>query len=87
MAICYLRNSGDRDVASKAIDTTWGQRLLPNGLLAAASGVLVLATFAAIARGRADWGQVSPLVWLHLASIMLATSLTPVLLVRSWLFG
>ena len=59
-----------------------GKRLLPNGLLALASIVLVLAAVVAIARGQPHWGRVPPLVWVHLATILVATSLTPVMLLR-----
>jgi uncharacterized membrane protein len=60
-----------------------GQRLLPNQLLAAASLVLALAALTAVARGRPHWAEVSPLVWLHLAAILTATLLTPVMLLRA----
>lgn len=59
-----------------------GERLLPNRLLAAASVVLLLAALLAIARGAPAWGRVPPLVWVHLASILFATALTPVMLLR-----
>jgi uncharacterized membrane protein len=58
------------------------QRLLPNALLAVASAVLALAALLAIARGQPQWGEVPPLVWLHLVNILVATSLTPVMLLR-----
>lgn len=58
------------------------QRLLPNVLLAVASGVLALAALLAIARGQPHWGRVPSLVWLHLISILVATGLTPVMLLR-----
>ena len=58
------------------------QRLLPNAVLAVASALLALAAMVAIARGQPQWVQVPPLVWLHLASILVATSLTPVMLLR-----
>jgi uncharacterized membrane protein len=59
-----------------------GQRLIPNQLLAAASLILALAAIVAVVRGRPQWGQVPPLVWLHLGTILLATLLTPVMLLR-----
>jgi uncharacterized membrane protein len=59
-----------------------GKRLLPNGLLALANFVLLLAAVIAIARGQAHWGRVPPLVWVHLATILIATGLTPVMLLR-----
>lgn len=60
-----------------------GHRLLPNQLLAAASLVLALAAMAAVGRGQPHWAQVQPLVWVHLAAILLATLLTPVMLLRA----
>jgi uncharacterized membrane protein len=59
-----------------------GQRLLPNSVLAVASAVLTLAALLAVARGQAQWEKVPLLVWLHLGSILLATGLTPVMLLR-----
>jgi uncharacterized membrane protein len=59
-----------------------GHRLLPNSLLAAASLVLALAAIAAVVRGRPHWAEVPPLVWVHLVAILMATLLTPVMLVR-----
>lgn len=59
-----------------------GHRLIPNQLLAAASLVLALAAIAAIARGQPHWGDVPPLVWVHLGSIVFATLLTPAMLLR-----
>ncbi|OYU14744.1 MAG: hypothetical protein CFE37_09700 [Alphaproteobacteria bacterium PA4] len=58
------------------------QRLIPNGLLAILTALLALAALLAIARGRPQWGLVPPLVWLHLVSILTATVLTPLLLMR-----
>lgn len=58
------------------------RRWLSNELLAAASAVLALAAVVAVARGRAQWGQVPPLVWGHLGTIVVATLLTPVMLLR-----
>ncbi len=57
-------------------------RLLPNRLLAIASVFLFAAAVAAIIRGQPHWGQVPPLVWVHLATILAATALTPVMLLR-----
>ncbi len=58
------------------------ERLLPNPLLAVASMILFAAAVAAIIRGQPYWGRVPPLVWVHLASILAATALTPVMLLR-----
>lgn len=55
---------------------------MPNWLLAVASIGLAAAAITAIVRGRAHWAEVPPLVWLHLATILAATLLTPVMLLR-----
>ena len=57
-------------------------RLVPNWLLSVLSIVLAASALLAIARGRPQWALVPPLVWLHLGSILLATLLTPVMLLR-----
>lgn len=44
--------------------------------------VLFVAACVAILRGAAQWVQVPALIWLHLATILVATALTPVMLVR-----
>ena len=51
--------------------------------LAAGSVILLLAIFAALARGRAEWGEVPGIVWLHLLTIVVALVLTPVLMLRT----
>lgn len=58
------------------------QRLLPNSLLAVASAMLAIAALVAVARGQPQWGRVPPLIWVHLVSIVFATALTPVMLLR-----
>lgn len=58
------------------------QRFLPNWLLAAASATLVVVALVAILRGQPQWGRVPPLIWVHLATILVATGLTPVMLLR-----
>ncbi len=57
-------------------------RLLSNQLLAAASLILFGAALTAILRGQSQWAIVPPLIWLHLATILTATALTPVMLLR-----
>lgn len=64
--------------AGRSLMTRW----LPNEALAAAAVVLFVAAVAAIARGRPYWAELPPLIWLHLASILAATALTPVMLLR-----
>ncbi len=58
------------------------ERWLPNQALAAASLLLFAAAVTAVLRGRVDWPAVPPLVWLHLGTILAATALTPVMLLR-----
>jgi uncharacterized membrane protein len=70
--------AGTADTAARSLL----ERLLPNEVLAAASAVLAMAAIVAIVRGEADWERVPPLIWLHLGSILLATLLTPVMLLR-----
>jgi uncharacterized membrane protein len=64
------------------VEGSIGQPRLPNTVLAVASGALALAALVATVRGRAEWHLVPPLIWLHLASVLLATSLTPIMLLR-----
>lgn len=47
-----------------------------------AAAALFVAAVVAIARGRAEWAHVPALIWLHLATILVATGLTPVILLR-----
>jgi uncharacterized membrane protein len=49
-------------------------------LLACASVALLTAASAAIIRGRAEWGAVPSLIWLHLATILIVLTLTPIIL-------
>jgi uncharacterized membrane protein len=58
------------------------QRILPNEALAAASAALALAAIIAVLRGEPHWGEVRPLVWVHLCAILLVVLLTPVMLLR-----
>ncbi|MDL2352960.1 MAG: hypothetical protein QFC78_08945 [Pseudomonadota bacterium] len=50
--------------------------------LAAGAGVLLAVVLAALVRGRADWAEVPGVVWAHLATIITALALTPVMLLR-----
>ncbi len=50
--------------------------------LALAAVVLLLAVMAALLRGQPYWGRVPLLVWVHLATIIPALALTPVMLLR-----
>jgi uncharacterized membrane protein len=51
--------------------------------LAIGSIVLLCFVIAAIARGQADWSRVPAVVWAHLATMLVALALTPVMLLRS----
>src|SRR3569832_2278672 len=50
--------------------------------LAGMAIVLLLVVFAALLRGRGQWGAVPWPVWAHLATILPALALTPVMLLR-----
>jgi uncharacterized membrane protein len=51
-------------------------------ILAILALLLLVAVATAISRGRAEWGQVPPIVWAHIATIVTALALTPVMLLR-----
>jgi uncharacterized membrane protein len=51
-------------------------------ILALVAAVLFVIVIVALAKGRPAWPQVPPLVWAHLATIMLALALTPYMLLR-----
>ena len=60
-------------------------KLAPDGwdrLLAGAALLLLTAVAAAVWRGRAEWGNVPPFVLAHFATIVVAVSLTPLMLLR-----
>ena len=57
-------------------------RLVSDRLLAAATLVMLAAVVVAVARGHAGWGGVPAAIWLHLATIVVALGLTPVMLLR-----
>ncbi len=50
--------------------------------LAAAAAILAVAIVTALLRGRSEWGEVPILVWPHIATILIAVILTPVMLLR-----
>ena len=50
--------------------------------LAASATVLLLAALTAIAKGYGGWNQIPGNVWWHLSTILVATALTPVMLLR-----
>lgn len=51
-------------------------------ILAGAALLLLAAVTAALWRGRAEWGQVPPIVWAHIGTIVTALALTPIMLLR-----
>jgi uncharacterized membrane protein len=51
-------------------------------LLAFAAALLLVAVVVAMAKGRGEWGRIPPFVWAHLATIVTALVLTPVMLLR-----
>ncbi|MGJ3627310.1 DUF2306 domain-containing protein [Sphingomonas sp. MMS24-JH45] len=51
-------------------------------MLSIGAVVLFAAAVAAIVRGHAQWQMVPTLIWVHLATILVATALTPVMLLR-----
>ena len=50
--------------------------------LAAGATVLLAAVLIALARGFGQWGEVPGVIWVHLATIITALALTPVMLLR-----
>ncbi|RYE43691.1 MAG: hypothetical protein EOP21_07545 [Hyphomicrobiales bacterium] len=51
-------------------------------VLAIGATLLLVAVIVALAKGYSEWGRVPWQVWPHLLTIMLATALTPVMLLR-----
>lgn len=50
--------------------------------LSVAATILLAAVGLALIRGHAHWGEVSGIVWAHIATILVALVLTPVILLR-----
>ncbi|MFL6843940.1 MAG: hypothetical protein ACJ8ER_03565 [Allosphingosinicella sp.] len=51
-------------------------------ILSVAALVLLAFVLAALWRGRGEWGRVPTFVWAHIATILIALGLTPVMLLR-----
>ena len=51
-------------------------------ILSAAALLLLAAVLTALWKGRAEWGEVPPIIWAHIATILVAVVLTPVMLLR-----
>jgi len=49
-------------------------------ILGWAAIALLIAALAAVVRGHADWGMVPLAIWMHLGTVLVALSLTPVIL-------
>ena len=72
MTAFFARRSGRISIVPGRIDR----------VLAGASVVLLVVIAAALVRGRTQWGHASAVIWLHLATIMVALALTPLMLLR-----
>lgn len=51
-------------------------------ILSVAALVMLAAVLTALARGRSQWAEVPAIVWAHIATILLALILTPIMLLR-----
>jgi len=51
-------------------------------VLSAAALALLVAVGVALGKGRAEWGEVPVIIWFHIATIVLALALTPIMLLR-----
>lgn len=51
-------------------------------ILSAGAVILLACIVIAVAKGRAQWGMIPPIVWPHLLTITVAVALTPVMLLR-----
>jgi len=72
MASLFLKSKAVRSIAPDAFER----------ILAAVAAALFGLVLVAIAKGYSDWAKVPPLVYAHLATIMLALALTPYMLLR-----
>ena len=68
--------------APRARQLGWASPDAYERVLALGAVVLLFAASVAMLRGRSDWSSVPLLVWLHLATILTALALTPVMLLR-----
>lgn len=72
-------------MATTAGPTTRANPFAPDTLervLAAAAAALLLTVIVALVKGHAQWSIVPLNIWLHIATVMLALILTPVMLLR-----
>lgn len=61
----------------------WHDRALTDRILGVGSLLMLAAALAAVVRGQAQWHLVPVQVWAHLALLLVALTLTPVLLFRA----
>jgi uncharacterized membrane protein len=71
------RTAGAPPLAKLSLPPDLYDRLLAGGAM-----LLLLMVTAALWRGRSEWGEIPPIVWAHLVTIMVALVLTPVMLLR-----
>jgi uncharacterized membrane protein len=72
-------------MATIANETVQPKPITPDGFekfLSVGAVLILLAAATALVKGRGDWGQISPSLWGHLATIFIALILTPVMLLR-----
>ena len=65
--------------------TPYAKSLVPDTyerVLSAGAIVLLGCVVIAMFKGRAQWAEIPPLIWPHLISVVVATALTPVMLLR-----
>jgi uncharacterized membrane protein len=65
------------DPKTKPLSADGFEKALSYGAL-----LLLAAALIAIGKGRAEWGEIPAVVWFHLATIFVALTLTPVMLLR-----
>lgn len=74
-------------MATTAVPASPGPRIslkpeLLDRLLSLAAMILLAFVLTALARGRGEWAEVPAVVWGHIATILIAVVLTPVMLLR-----
>lgn len=78
----------DASTIDQAAGTPRGLRVSPYApdrfeqVLAVGAMLMLAAVLLALVRGHAEWGTVPPVIWAHLATIIVALGLTPVMLLR-----
>ena len=65
--------------------TPYAKSLAPDTyerVLSVGAVILLACVVTAMVKGRAQWAEIPPLIWPHLISVVVATALTPVMLLR-----